>query len=235
MDLILFFSIYSFSGWILETVSCSIFARKFINRGFLNGFFCPIYGFGAIIIIQTIECTSYIFKNYNEALGFGIVFSILLVTTLEYVTGFLLDKFFNCRYWDYNNVPLNFNGYICIPYSILWGFLALILIGGIHPVTSRIVLLMPTMLKNYMVVLLMIYFFTDTIISTIDAWKIRKAVMKNLGFISGRLNEKLVRYKRLFSAFYFIIIVYKDELSRNIRSNIYDGIDKIKAEIKGRV
>lgn len=234
-DLVLFFSVYSFLGWVLETVSCSICAKKFINRGFLNGFFCPIYGFGAVIIIKTLECSSYIFKSYNDSLIAGIVLSTILVTALEYVTGFILDKFFDCRYWDYNNVPLNFNGYICIPYALLWGLLALALIEGIHPVISRMVLFVPTSLKIYMVVLLIIYFFADTVISAIDAWKIRKVVLKNLGTLAGGLSEKLMCYRRLLSALYFVITLYKDELNRNIRRNIYDGIDKIKVQIKGRL
>ncbi|MCX7950924.1 MAG: putative ABC transporter permease, partial [Clostridiales bacterium] len=82
-DLVLFFAIYSFLGWLMETIFASINERKFINRGFLNGFFCPIYGFGAILIVQFSKGITFVFKDYSASLLISIVFSTILVTVLE--------------------------------------------------------------------------------------------------------------------------------------------------------
>jgi uncharacterized membrane protein len=122
-ELLLFFAIYSFLGWVMETVFVSIKDRKLVNRGFLNGFFCPIYGFGAVLILQSSKWVLNAFENPFTALMINVLLAVVLVTVLEYITGFILERIFNCKWWDYSNVALNLHGYICLKFSLLWGAL----------------------------------------------------------------------------------------------------------------
>jgi len=118
-DLILYFSIYSFLGWVMETTYASIIQRKFINRGFLNGPFTPIYGFGAVLIIQSLKWIENIYGNNYTSVLMCIIISTLLVTLLEFITGFTLEKMFNSKWWDYSDYAMNIMGYICLKYSLL--------------------------------------------------------------------------------------------------------------------
>ena len=92
VDMILFFAIYSFLGWVLETAFASIIHRKFINRGFLIGPFTPIYGFGGIIIVSYFNWSPFSIDDKFFLLIMNLIVSILLVTILEFVTGFALEK-----------------------------------------------------------------------------------------------------------------------------------------------
>lgn len=117
---------YSVMGWICEVVYCSIPARKFINRGFLNGPYCPIYGTGALFILAVTLPFS-----RNPVLVFGV--SLLCATGLEYFTGWLMEAIFQIRWWDYTNQRFNLRGRICLKNSLLFGLLGLIMIYWVHP------------------------------------------------------------------------------------------------------
>lgn len=106
-DMVIFFSIYSFIGWAMESAYASISERKLVNRGFLAGCACPIYGFGAVLIIQSSKWVSDALSNPFTALAFNILFAIILTTVLEYSTGFLLERIFDCKWWDYSDNALN--------------------------------------------------------------------------------------------------------------------------------
>ena len=102
-QVILLFFIYSFIGWLWETVYCSLKAKKFVYRGFLVGPYCPIYGFGVLSVLYFVEP----FENNLLVLYVG---SAVLVTILEYVTSYGLEKLFHASWWDYHDVPFNLNG-----------------------------------------------------------------------------------------------------------------------------
>ena len=107
------FLFYIFLGWICETAFCSIAARKFINRGFLSGPFCPIYGFGAMMILLC-------FSHYQNDLAALFLFSMVGTSVLEYITSFLLEKLFHLSLWDYSGRKWNLNGRICLRNSLLF-------------------------------------------------------------------------------------------------------------------
>ena len=125
-----YFVIYSFLGWVLESIVRTICERKIINTGFLIGPFCPIYGFGAIIMILFLDG----FKN-NILLLFFI--SVIVLTLWEYVVGVLLEKLFHTKYWDYSDHKFNYKGRICLTNSIAWGILGVLFINYIHPFIIR--------------------------------------------------------------------------------------------------
>lgn len=122
---LLFFA-YSFIGWLWETVYCSIKAKKFVYRGFLIGPITPIYGFGIIGVLYFIE-------PFSNHLSYLYLFSVLLVTVLEYVTSYLLEKLFHATLWDYKQVPLNINGRVAVPVSLFWGIGCLLIVYFIQP------------------------------------------------------------------------------------------------------
>lgn len=113
--MILIFFIYSFFGWIWESTFKSIRQKKFINRGFLNGPWLPIYGFGALIIITV---TFRLQENHILVFLLGMI----TASIFEFLVGYMMEKMFHARYWDYSHLPFNINGYISLPVSILWGF-----------------------------------------------------------------------------------------------------------------
>lgn len=130
--LLLYFLIYAIIGWLLETAFAIVTLGHFVKRGFLYGPLCPIYGYGAVILISFLK--KYKTKPFKLFLYSAIVFSIF-----EYVAGFALDALFSTRWWDYTNDFLNLNGRISIFYSFAWGIAALIFIHFIHPFVEKIV------------------------------------------------------------------------------------------------
>ena len=127
-----YFVIYSFLGWVLESVVRTVCERKIINTGFLIGPFCPIYGFGAIIMLLFLNT----FEN-NSILLFFIAFVVL--SLWEYLVGVLLEKFFSTKYWDYSDHKFNYKGRICLANSIAWGILGVLFIKYIHPFIENII------------------------------------------------------------------------------------------------
>ncbi|WP_083273346.1 putative ABC transporter permease [Geosporobacter ferrireducens] len=233
-DLVLFFAIYSFLGWLMETIFASINERKLINRGFLTGFFCPIYGFGAILIVQSSKWVTVVFEDYSTSLFISILFSILLVTALEYITGLALEKVFNCKWWDYSNNAMNLKGYICLQYSLLWGILAFFLVQVAHPALSELVFSVPVSTKGYIATLIILYFLTDTAKSVLDALDLREVIINYSNLPVNKYYEKIIKYKRFFLAFPRLLILNAGILNRDIRSILNDRIDKIKVELKSR-
>lgn len=128
--LVFYFCIYSFIGWLLETCYGLIVLGHFTKRGFLYSPVCPIYGWGAVILILFLD--KYKKNSLKLFLYSSIVFSIL-----EYIAGFALDALFAERWWDYTNDFMNLNGRISIFYSIAWGIVSILFINHIHPFIEK--------------------------------------------------------------------------------------------------
>lgn len=234
MILLLFFTIYSFFGWVLETIFASINAGKFINRGFLRGFFCPMYGICSILIIKaSLKANVYIHCYYTWIL-ISILFSIILVTAIEYITGFILEKLFNCKWWDYSDNYANIKGYVCLKYSLLWGMLAFLLVQIVHPLISKIILNIPIRIKIYYAIILLFYFIGDTVKSITDALNLRKVIVNYSNFSVKIYYEKIIKYKRFFIAFPRLLLLNAGIINRDIRRILNDKIDKIKIALKNK-
>ena len=108
---ILYFFVYGFLGWCTEVIFAAFKQHRFVNRGFLNGPYCPIYGCGVVIVVAVLT-------PLKENLFFLFVGSFLLTSILEYITGFVLEKVFHNKWWDYSNLPFNIKGYVCLKFSI---------------------------------------------------------------------------------------------------------------------
>ena len=120
------FFIYAFLGWCTEVSYAALKSGRFINRGFLNGPVCPVYGCGAVIVLWVLEPL----RGNLLLLFLG---SVALTSLLEWLTGFVLERLFHQRWWDYSQEPFNLNGYICLRFSIAWGLACLFVVKLVHP------------------------------------------------------------------------------------------------------
>ncbi len=144
MNFMLFFLVYGFMGFLLETIFRSISDRKiYISRGFLTKGFCPLYGICAVLIIEIFTLCELSINSSLLALISATVGSIAMVTLLEYITGRMLDRVFNYKLWDYSAYPFNLHSYICLEFSLLWGILALLLSNFVHPVMEVLLYVIP--------------------------------------------------------------------------------------------
>ena len=130
------FIIYSFLGWIWETFYVSIKQGEFINRGFISGPFCTIYGCGAIAVYTVLKPA----EGNLFILFFG---GIVVATLLEYFTAVLMESIFRTSWWDYSDKKFNFQGRICLGASLGWGVFTVILFRVLHPVVEDLVSLYP--------------------------------------------------------------------------------------------
>lgn len=129
-ELLWYFSIYSFLGWCMEVVFCTVRTGKLVNRGFLNGPVCPIYGFGMVIVLAVLGR----FSDNIALLFFG---GMVLTSALELVGGWALKKFFHTTWWDYSEKPLNIGGYICLQFSLAWGVCVVLAVRFLHRASKR--------------------------------------------------------------------------------------------------
>ena len=120
------FFVYAFLGWCAEVCYAALRTGKFVNRGFLNGPVCPIYGFGMAAVLWALRRL----MGNTVLLFLG---SVVLTSLLEWLTGFLLEKLFHQRWWDYSDEPFNLGGYICLRFSLYWGLACLFVLKIVHP------------------------------------------------------------------------------------------------------
>lgn len=185
LKLILYFIVYSFFGWVIESIFKTILAKKWVNSGFLYGPFCPIYGFGAVIMMLFLNP----FKD-NLILLFFISFFILSVW--EYIAGWLLEKKFNTKYWDYTENFLNINGRVCLLNSIFWGILGVIFTAIVHPFMMLYIEILNQDTLLFADIMLAIVMGIDCIITVIHIKSFDSSLqkIKDLGeTIAKKINE----------------------------------------------
>lgn len=199
----LLFIIYSFIGWLIETICCSFSAKKFVERGFLIGPICTIYGFGAIIML--------IFLNkYLESSIILFVMGIFICSILEYLTSFIMEKLFNTRWWDYSKRKFNINGRVCLTNAFFFGVLGVLLLYYINPFFLSILSFIPTKTLNICFLILICLLTIDSIISFTTIYKFTKTVKLVKKDSSSEINKKVkeeieksrnILRKRLIKAF----------------------------------
>ncbi|WP_461225618.1 putative ABC transporter permease [Lacticaseibacillus suihuaensis] len=129
---ILYFFAYAFVGWVWESGFVSVQKRRWVNSGFLNGPWIPVYGFAMTAVLAAIAP----FQNNIVALY---LLSAIVITIIEYVTSWLMEALFHARWWDYSNVPLNLNGRVALPISAFWGLGMVVIVKYVHPLVSQVV------------------------------------------------------------------------------------------------
>lgn len=141
------FFIYAFLGWCTEVSYAALATGKFVNRGFLNGPVCPVYGFGVVIVLAGLS-------PLEDNLLLLFLGSLVLTSALEWLTGFVLEKLFHQRWWDYSDQPFNLSGYVCLRFSVAWGFACLFVVKLLHPTVLLFIRLIPRPLGLALLVLL---------------------------------------------------------------------------------
>ncbi len=161
------FLIYSFLGWCAEGVFQGVSQGRFVNRGFLNGPVCPIYGFAVLAVLP---CLQYLKDN-----PFLIFFcSAAICTILVFLTGLLLEKLFRRKWWDFSDRPLNICGYVCLKYSILWGFTGLFCVQVIQPYVYSFIDIVPQPFGFAALGAFSLGLLMDIVITVIAAFKLEK-------------------------------------------------------------
>jgi uncharacterized membrane protein len=135
-EFVLLFFVYAFLGWCSEVAFAAVTQGVFVNRGFLNGPLCPVYGFGLLAVILALQPV----QDHLLPLFLG---SLLLTTAIEFIAGFLLEKIFGARWWDYSDEPFNIKGYVCPRFSLLWGLACVFVIRLVHPPILGLLHLIP--------------------------------------------------------------------------------------------
>lgn len=180
-EIVCLFFIYGFFGWCIEVIFCGLEEGYFINRGFLNGPICPIYGVGALTVIL---CLTPISDNIPVLF----VGSAILTSFLELVTGFALDKIFHARWWDYSDKPFNIGGYICLKFSVYWGLVCIALMKGIHPIIFDFVKIIPNFIGIIIIIFLAAVFIADGVITVMTINKLT-ARMKIMNEIAEKIHS----------------------------------------------
>ncbi len=168
----LYFTAYSILGWACETFYCSVGNRKFVNRGFLNGPVCPVYGFGAVLVILLLQSTE---KNLVALFLSG----MMVTTVLEYLTSVLLEKLFHMKWWDYSRYKFQINGRVCLLNSLMFGGLSVILMRVLHPWISGLIARIPTSLLPWISLGILAIFAVDTVV-TVRSILILKGKMQEI-------------------------------------------------------
>ena len=164
---VLFFFIYSFIGWVWECCFVSVRKRRWVNRGFMYGPMLPIYGFGALaVLISTIRV--------RDSIPLIFLFGMVGATLLEYVTGAVMERLFNVKYWDYSNQKFNLNGYICLTSSLGWGLFSVLLVKLVHVPIEGAVLKIPTIIAEGIAFVLTVAAAVDVTQSFNDAMDLKR-------------------------------------------------------------
>lgn len=164
---VLFFFIYSFIGWVWECCFVSARKRRWVNRGFMYGPMLPIYGFGALaVLISTIRV--------RDSIPLIFLFGMVGATLLEYVTGAVMERLFNVKYWDYSNQKFNLNGYICLTSSLGWGLFSVLLVKFVHVPIEGAVLKIPTIIAEGIAFVLTVAAAVDVTQSFNDAMDLKR-------------------------------------------------------------
>lgn len=161
------FLIYAFLGWCAEVAFATVKTRSFVNRGFLNGPYCPIYGFGMVIVALCLT-------PIEDSIVLLFLGSAVLTSLLEFVTGYVLERFFGDKWWDYSKMPLNIRGYICLPFSILWGVACVIIMRVIHPLVLKFIGLLDNRFGIVLTVILSALFLADAAMTVSTLLRLKK-------------------------------------------------------------
>ena len=226
---VIFFT-YSVLGWVMESTLVSIQSKKFVNRGFLIGPYCPIYGYGSLTIILYLN-------QYKENIVTVFLLGVVICSVLEYFTSYIMEKLFKTRWWDYSNRKFNLNGRICGENALLFGLGGVIIIYVIHPFLRTILSSLNETFLLVVTIFAFIIFTTDTIISlnivkrfknTISSLDTKKDSTQDFSRMVRETiskNHKVFQH-RLLSAFPNVDLKKFSDLPNEIKDELKKTISK---------
>ena len=217
-----FFYIYCFFGWIFESAYVSLKQHHFVNRGFLRLPMLPLYGTGAVMMLWvSLPVKGNLLLVYCSG--------VVAATLLEYVTGYIMERLFKVRYWDYSSQKFNLHGYICLTSSIAWGFLTIFMTEVIHRPIERFVLNLPPALEWCLLGIVSGCFVMDTIQSTREALSLAKT-LESVSKLRADLEEMQVQLALLKAETEKNIENAKEEL----RATVAESVEAHKEMVSAR-
>ena len=236
------FFIYSFLGWLMESIGDTIKKKKFVNRGFLIGPYCPIYGVGVLLI-------TILLQKYRNDIWITFFMSLLICGTLEYLTSYIMEKIFKARWWDYSQRKFNINGRICLETLIPFGIAGTFIIYVANPFLLKYIEMIPDLAMHIIIGVLLVLYIVDCIVSfkiILNLKEMSREFKDNTIEISDKvkkiIKKKMRPYRRLVRAFPRIKenVLYNswDEIKKRIeesKEEIFNKIDNSKEEIKAKI
>lgn len=223
------FLLYSFIGWLIEVCNSLIVEKKFINRGFMLGPYCPIYGISALIMIFYLE-------QYKNNILTVFLLAVVVCSIVEYIVSYIMEKLFNARWWDYSERKFNINGRVCLVNAFLFGILGILLVYLINPLLFNILSDIDNILLIITNLILIILFIADFIISMNTTYELKNSVKKLKKDNTEEFNikikdtlEKRLLNRRIFKAFpkfKINLINFKE-----IKNIIEDKIEEIEEKL----
>ena len=168
-QILAYFLIYSCLGWCLEVVYAAVTTGQLVNRGFLNGPVCPIYGFGMIIILFALT-------PLQDNVILLYIGGVILPSALELVGGWALEKIYHTRWWDYSDFPFNIGGYICLEFCLLWGVGTLVVMKIAHPIIAGLVDMIPPLAGLILMFVLYAVYAADVVATAFAASGLNKTL-----------------------------------------------------------
>ena len=190
LDYIFYFFFYSFIGWFFESCYCSIRPKKWVNRGFLRGPICPIYGTGGLVMMICLLPLRHITENLyiNELLIF--IAGAILCDIVEFMTSYIMEKLFNARWWDYSNKKFNIQGRICLTHTFYWGTCSCLFVFILEPIMNLyLVGQVSETSRNILTYIFLTVFAFDLLDTVINALGIRNISSKFM-----KLSEEISEF-----------------------------------------
>ena len=172
---------YAFLGWCVEVAFVAVTCGRVVNRGFLNGPVCPIYGFGMLGVL-------YLLRPVEENLLLLFLGGMVLASALELAGGWALNRLFHTRWWDYSNEPFNLGGYICLKFSLMWGLGTVMVVRLVHPALYDLFLWIPRRLGVGLEVVLTLIFLADLAATVVTVMGLERD-LKELHELAGTLRR----------------------------------------------
>ena len=166
-QLLWIFFVYSFIGWCGEAAMAAVRRHKFVNRGFVSGPLCPVYGAGAAAVAVFLP-------ELHDRLFFLFLGGMIVTTFVEYLTGRLLELIFHRKWWDYSDEKFNLDGYVCLKNSAIWGLCSVLMICFFDPLLCRLIDLIPRLAGNILLWILGVLLVIDAVGSGVAVLGLKK-------------------------------------------------------------
>ena len=166
-QLLWIFFVYSLIGWCGEAAMAAVRRHKFVNRGFVSGPLCPVYGAGAAAVAVFLP-------ELHDRLFFLFLGGMIVTTFVEYLTGRLLELIFHRKWWDYSDEKFNLDGYVCLKNSAIWGLCSVLMICFFDPLLCRLIDLIPRLAGNILLWILGVLLVIDAVGSGIAVLGLKK-------------------------------------------------------------
>jgi uncharacterized membrane protein len=206
---ILFFYIYCFLGWCVESTYVSCFQKKWVNRGFLHGPYIPIYGTGALLV-------TYVTLPVQDSVILTFFVGAIAASILEYVTGALMESIFQVRYWDYSDRKFNINGHVCLLNTLEWGFLTVFLVFFLDRPVADLVNALNETVQLILIIVISLVFWSDVVASVKAAFDVRDMIIH-----MTEAREEINRLQKRLD----VLVAVADDSLENWKESRYDRME----------